>query len=131
MNADRITAVRRQRSGLIVMAILTLVAAGVSFWGTREIWPTAAGPVSSADGGTTVDDVVLPPGPHQAEFQATCIICHSARLPLHQPKFGREKWAEIVHKMVTAYGAPASPEDEAQIVGYLLAVQEPQPPPSR
>jgi hypothetical protein len=127
MTDDRITAVRRQRSGLIALAILTLVAAAMSFWGTRDIWPTAATPVriSSDDVGTPVDDVVLPAGLHQAEFQATCIICHSAWLPLHQPPLGREKWAEIVHKMVAAYGAPASPDDEAQIVAYLLAVQEP------
>jgi len=127
MTDDRITAVRRQRSGLIVLASLTLVATAVSFWGTRDIWPTAATSASdsSAEIGISVDDVVLPPGPHQAEFQATCIICHSAWLPLHQPPLGREKWAEIVHKMVAAYGAHASPDDEAQIVAYLLAVQEP------
>jgi hypothetical protein len=130
MTDDRITAVRRQRSGLIVLAILGLLAAGVSYWGTRDWWSTAAlpSPASSSEIGAPADEVVLPPGPHQAEFLATCIICHSARLPLHQPPFGREQWAEIVHKMVAAYGAPASPDEEAQIVGYLLAVQEPELP---
>jgi len=130
MTDDRITAVHRQRSGLIVLAILAVVAAAMSFWGTRDVWSTGVTPIanSSDDLGTPVDDVVLPPGPNQAEFQATCIICHSAWMPLHQPPLGREKWAEIVHKMVAAYGAPASPDDEAQIVAYLLAVQEPHLP---
>ena len=45
-------------------------------------------------------------GPHRDEFQTSCLICHSARLPFGQPPFGREKWAEIVHKMVAVYGAP-------------------------
>ncbi len=58
-------------------------------------------------------DIELPEGPHRDEFQTSCLICHSARLPLGQPPFDREKWAEIVHKMVAVYGAPMTPEDES------------------
>jgi mono/diheme cytochrome c family protein len=72
-------------------------------------------------------DVELPEGPHRDEFQTSCLICHSARLPLGQPRFGRERWAEIVHKMVAAYGAPVTPEQQDEVVDYLLAVRPPGP----
>ena len=68
-----------------------------------------------------------PEGPHRDEFQTSCLICHSARLPLGQPPFHREKWVEIVHKMVAVYGAPLTPEDESQVVDYLLAARPPGP----
>ena len=130
MTDDARTAVRRQRLGLIVLTVLGLVAGGLSFQGTRDSWRVAAVPApgsspgSSADVDRAIDEPALPPGPHQAEFQAACLICHSARLPLTQPPLNREKWIEIVHKMVAAYGAPVAPEEEAQIAEYLLATQQ-------
>jgi hypothetical protein len=127
MTDDAQSAARRQRNGLIVLVALGLVAGGVSFQGTRASWQAAvlrnAANAAGADG--TIDVMALPMGPHQTEFQAACVICHSARLPLTQPYLNRDKWTEIVHKMVTAYGAPATPQEEAQIVDYLLAIQEP------
>ncbi len=72
-------------------------------------------------------DIEMPEGPHRDEFQTSCLICHSARLPFSQPTFRREKWVEIVHKMVDAYGAPLTPEEESQVVDYLLAVRPPRP----
>jgi hypothetical protein len=48
-----------------------------------------------------------------------CLACHSADHVLYQPLLSRETWAEVVHKMVTAYKAPISPDDEKQIVEYL------------
>ena len=72
-------------------------------------------------------DIELPAGPHRDEFESSCLICHSARLPLGQPGFRREKWAEIVHKMVAAYGAPVTPRQEAEVVDYLLAIRPPGP----
>ncbi|HEV3344933.1 MAG TPA: hypothetical protein VG125_31435 [Pirellulales bacterium] len=113
----------RQRLGLIVAAVLGLIAGGMSLLGTRDSWRVSGSSAAASTAGTTIDELDLPPGPHRAEFQAACIICHSARLPLTQPKLNREKWIEIVHKMVTAYGAPATSEDEAQVVDYLLAIQ--------
>ena len=68
-------------------------------------------------------DIELPEGPHRDEFQTSCLICHSARLPLGQPPFGREKWAEVVHKMVAVYGAPITSEEESRVVDYLLAAR--------
>ena len=51
------------------------------------------------------------------------MICHSPRLALSQPTFPEEKWAEIVHKMVAAYGAPVTKDDEHRVVTYMMAVQ--------
>ena len=72
-------------------------------------------------------DIELPEGPHRDEFQTSCLICHSARLPLGQPPFDREKWVEIVHKMVAVYGAPMTSEEESHVVDYLLAARPPWP----
>ena len=49
-----------------------------------------------------------------------CLACHSADHVLYQPLLSRETWTEVVHKMVTAYKAPISPDDEKQIVEYLV-----------
>ena len=49
-----------------------------------------------------------------------CLACHSADHVLNQPLLSKETWEEIVHKMVTAYKAPISPDDEKQIVEYLV-----------
>jgi hypothetical protein len=48
-----------------------------------------------------------------------CLACHSADHVLNQPLLSKEKWEEVVHKMVTAYKAPISADDEKQIVEYL------------
>ena len=69
----------------------------------------------------------MPEALHRAEFQSSCLICHSARLPFGQPPFKKEKWAEVVHKMVAVYGAPMTPKDESQVVDYLLAARPPAP----
>jgi mono/diheme cytochrome c family protein len=126
MSHDASRSPRRQRYGLIATAALGLLAGGVSLLGTRDSWPSGASrsPEDASAADTVVEEPTLPLGPHRTRFQASCVICHSARLPLSQPDLHREKWVEIVHKMVAAYGAPLTPEEEVQIVDYLLAVQE-------
>jgi cytochrome c5 len=49
-----------------------------------------------------------------------CLACHSADHVLNQPLLSKQTWEEVVHKMVTAYKAPISPDDEKQIVEYLV-----------
>jgi hypothetical protein len=126
-------AINRQRFGLILAVGLSLIAAGVSYVGTRDVWVTADRRPDAevvATSGVTSDlawDLELPEGPNRADFQTSCLICHSARLPLSQPPFRREKWAEVVHKMVDSYGAPMTPEDESHVVDYLLAARPPGP----
>jgi sulfite dehydrogenase (cytochrome) subunit B len=63
----------------------------------------------------------LPPGPYQDVFATQCVICHSARYVLNQPAFPRKTWAAEVHKMVKGYGAPIDPQQEREIVNYLVA----------
>lgn len=65
----------------------------------------------------------VPKGPHQDEFVNNCTACHSVRLAMTQPAFPSAKWAEVVKKMVTAYGAKIEAPLDAQIVEYLSAVR--------
>jgi hypothetical protein len=69
------------------------------------------------------DPPELPPGPHREKVAISCTICHSTRLLLNQPSFPREKWAEVVHKMVSVYGAPVPPNEEPELVEYLMTVR--------
>ena len=91
---------------------LGLIAAGFSYFGTRDAWviadrrPEVTPAAPSGEEADPAWDIELPEGPHRDEFQTSCLICHSARLPLGQPRFGRDRWAEIVHKMAAAYGRP-------------------------
>ena len=126
-------ATHRQRFGLILAGSLGLIAAGISYFGTRGAWVTAdrrPDAEAVATSGVTMDpawDLELPEEPHRDVFQTSCLICHSARLPLSQPAFHREQWVEIVHKMVAVYGAPMTPEDESRVVDYLVAARPPGP----
>jgi hypothetical protein len=79
---------------------------------------------------------VLPDGPNRQLVQAHCQLCHSPRLILTQPRLPEEEWGKVVHKMLTAYGAPtygASLTKEQQqafeqaIVAYLMAVRGAEP----
>jgi hypothetical protein len=65
----------------------------------------------------------LPPGPDRETFITSCAICHSTRLVTNQPPFPRDKWAEEVHKMATAYGAHITAPEEPQIVDYLMTIR--------
>ena len=63
----------------------------------------------------------LPPGPGQDVFATQCVICHSPRYVINQPAFPRKTWTAEVHKMVKGYGAPIGPEQEKEIVNYLVS----------
>ena len=52
-----------------------------------------------------------------------CRLCHSPRFVLGQPRFNEKKWTEIVHKMVVVYGSPMTPQQEKDVVAYLVAVR--------
>jgi hypothetical protein len=67
------------------------------------------------------DEPELPPGPGRDVFATQCVICHSPRYVSMQPRFSRKVWKAEVQKMVKAYKAPISEQDEAQIVDYLVA----------
>ena len=80
---------------------------------------TAVKPVKEIDLEYHAPD--LPPGPGQDVFATQCVICHSPRYVLNQPAFPRKTWTAEVHKMVKGYGAPIDPEQETEIVNYLVA----------
>jgi len=63
----------------------------------------------------------LPPYPGHDQFVSQCIICHSPRYVFNQPVFPRKTWTVIVHKMVKGYGAPITPSQEKEVVGYLVS----------
>jgi len=68
------------------------------------------------------DEPELPPGPGRTEFITNCIICHSPRYVSMQPSYPRKVWKAEVQKMVDAFKAPISEQDQAQIVNYVVAV---------
>jgi len=63
----------------------------------------------------------LPPGPGHDVFAAQCVVCHSPRYVLNQPRFPRKVWEAEVQKMVKAYGAPITSDEEKAIVNYLVS----------
>lgn len=114
-----------RRPILILFGLLFATATVVSYYSIRDSWPAPTRPDGAASPRSVamLEDAPLPPGPHLDQFQASCLICHSARLPLGQPELSRAKWAEVVHKMVAAYGAPLDEDEEARVVDYLATVQ--------
>ncbi len=73
-------ATHRQRFGLILAGGLGLIAAGFSYFGTRDAWVTAGRRPDSnavATSGVAMDpawDLDLPEEPHRDVFQSSCLI---------------------------------------------------------
>jgi hypothetical protein len=118
-----------QRVAIALIVVVGAITTVFAYLGTRDRTLTPGAPVPETAANLTVQTIVLPhdepelpSGPHQRTFATHCTICHSLRLVLTQPQFGRKKWEEVVHKMVKTYGAPISPETEAQIAEYLTTV---------
>ncbi|HEY1375712.1 MAG TPA: hypothetical protein VGF55_02905 [Gemmataceae bacterium] len=133
-------AARRLAIGAVAILVIVLAVLGLAI-------PMSAG----APGGATApadqfaDDAVysinlpyeepprVPAGPNREEFTAQCRLCHSPRMVLTQPRFPEKTWATVVHKMVATYGAQLTPDEEKNIVAYLVTVRGPEPaaPPTR
>jgi hypothetical protein len=63
----------------------------------------------------------LKAGPGWEKTACYCSVCHSLDYITTQPGFAKEKWSEIVAKMVKVFGA-LIPQDVAQeITAYLGA----------
>jgi mono/diheme cytochrome c family protein len=90
---------------------------------------TAMGrPTATADTRTVAivmphDEPTFPDGPGRRQFLTACVVCHSPRYIAMQPPFNKTVWATEVHKMVTAYGAHVTPEEEAAIVTYIMTIR--------
>ena len=126
--------VRQSRKAAVALtAMVGVLTTVVAYLGTREAPPLAPtpepAPAAPAAFPTVLTIVLphadpdLPPGPHQKAFVSACTVCHSTQLVLNQPPFPRAKWTEIVRKMTKVYGAPFPPQDEPQIVDYLVAIR--------
>lgn len=63
--------------------------------------------------------VDLKPGPGMEKTAGYCSVCHSLDYITTQPGFAKEKWGEIVTKMVKVFGAPI-PKDAAQEISSYL-----------
>jgi cytochrome c5 len=64
----------------------------------------------------------LKPGPGLQTFQSQCATCHSLDyVVLNSPFLDRAGWDAEVKKMVNAFGAPISAEDQKIIIDYLAA----------
>jgi hypothetical protein len=121
----------RVRGGVLVWTLLVgAVTTLVAFYALRgRLEVPSADPVAveapPSDQALVLphDPPYLPPGPHRQAFETSCAICHSTRLIFNQPPFPQKKWAEEVHKMVTAYGAPIAPSEEPHLVAYLMTVR--------
>ncbi len=70
-----------------------------------------------------VSDKLFPGGPVADQINGNCLTCHSEDHVMNQPSLTKEGWEEIVHKMVVAYKAPNSPEDQEAIVTYLARIK--------
>jgi hypothetical protein len=86
-------------------------------------------PTETADTRRTVtivmphDEPTFPDGPGRRQFLTSCVVCHSPRYISMQPHFNQTVWTTEVHKMVAAYGAHVTPEEEAAIVTYIMTIR--------
>ncbi len=112
-------------------ALGTLAVAGAAFLSVlRAQAPAAPKPAAATVQGSIhsidvprPDPVAMPPGPGLEAYNANCVICHTNRYVLMQPKFSRKTWEAEVTKMVNVYGAPIADAAQKEIVEYLMAVR--------
>jgi mono/diheme cytochrome c family protein len=68
------------------------------------------------------DKIALKPGPGLQNLQENCAACHSLDyVPMNSPFLDRKGWEAEVTKMVKAFGAPVSADEQAKIIDYLAA----------
>ena len=65
----------------------------------------------------------LPDGPGKDAFSVNCVICHSPRYVLTQPKFSKKVWTAEVDKMRKTYGATIAEDQVPAIIDYLVAIR--------
>jgi sulfite dehydrogenase (cytochrome) subunit B len=119
---------------LAVLVLIGILILGYAIWGhaghETSTWPAAEpSPISVAQLAMTqpVKDIEmeyhqpdLPPGPGHDRFADQCVVCHSPRYVVDQPIFSRKIWTAEVQKMVKAYGAMIPPDQQKEIVNYLV-----------
>lgn len=69
-------------------------------------------------------EVALPAGPGEELLRNNCAACHSLDYIVRQPRgMPLSFWEASVAKMVRAYGADITPEDQKVIADYLARAQ--------
>jgi hypothetical protein len=114
-----------QRFGPLLCGLMVGMTSGVFSYSPGDHWPSTNrfSEQESTFSTATAGEVGLPEGVHRQNFETSCMNCHSPLLVFNQPKLPKKKWGEIVHKMVSAYGAPIAKGDEPLLVDYLMAIQ--------
>ena len=111
----------------LVVGVLTTLVAVYALRGSPTLQPAQPETPAVTVGEPVIvlphDPPDLPPGPNREQFMTACTICHSTRLITNQPPFPRTKWAEVVDKMVAAYGAPITPDEKPLLVEYLMTLR--------
>ena len=116
---------KRRELMFVPLIALALLASAAS---QQPDTPSKAAKVSKS----AVEEITLPnypldvpPGPNLAAFQQHCLLCHTARYVTMQPRFSQAVWEKEVNKMVDVYGASITPDEQKQIVEYLVAIKGP------
>jgi hypothetical protein len=71
----------------------------------------------------TVAPPDLPDAPGKDALNVNCVICHTQRYVLMQPKFSKKVWTAEVDKMRKTYGATIPEDQVPQIIDYLVAIR--------
>lgn len=119
--------------GAALLACCAAVACGDSRGGDPAVTPptvrVAASEGRETDDTRTVaialphDEPSLPDGPGRRQFITSCVVCHSTRYITMQPNFTQPEWVTIVHKMVADFGAHLTPEEEGDVVRYIMTIR--------
>src|SRR6476646_301222 len=106
---------------IVVVSVLVIASLGFRARGETTTQPTTTD--ARQPSGLPEFDPDLPPGNGRNVVIIRCAVCHTPHYILNQPPFTKQVWTNEITKMRTAYGAPITPEEEPQILEYLLAVR--------
>jgi len=82
-------------------------------------------------GGRAIGQVELPTGPNRDVVYRKCASCHDLQNLVDTKGLSREDWDGTIDDMV-GYGMTITPEERAQVLGYLATFLKPSaPPPTR
>jgi cytochrome c2 len=69
------------------------------------------------------DDIKLKPGEGAEVVEQNCAACHSLDyIEMNSVFLDQKGWQAEVTKMVKAFGAPVTEQDQAKIIAYLVAI---------
>jgi hypothetical protein len=77
-------------------------------------------------GGYAVSQVDLPAGPNRDIVYRKCASCHDVQNLVDTKGLSREDWDGTIDDMV-GYGMMITPEERAQVLGYLATYLKPAP----